>query len=95
MKIIRAFLLLVCWLMLSTLLTHWWISSPEPTPHLPLSVWMQLDKLYQSRNGEELADLEFFVSFIIVAVVIGLGYFTYRCLRCRRGSKNRNVNKQT
>lgn len=78
-------LLITVWLVASTVIAHLWVTNPSAFPSLPSSLWAWADAHYQTGNAEEIADLEFIVTFAVSAasVVSGcaLGYSVWRKLR--------------
>lgn len=74
--------LLTTWLALATLvLAHTWLAYPNIGPQVPPSVAEWLVNLYQSKDGEDLANLEdlfsIVVSFVIVAIFTVSAYFAW------------------
>lgn len=84
----RAVLLFSAWLITSTFAAHLWVTNPDSFPSLPRSFWDWADSYYQSTNAEEVADLEFIVTFAISAASLLsaclLGYALWRKLRSMR-----------
>ena len=85
---LRIALLFAVWLAASISMAHFWVANPDSFPSLPLSCWDWADSYYQSRNAEEVADLEFIVTFSISAVALLLacllGYLLWSKRRLMR-----------
>lgn len=85
---LRIVLLFAAWLVASIFIAHLWVTNPDSFPSLPSSCWDWVDSYYQSSNAEEVADLEFIVTFSISAASLllacSLGYVLWRKLRSMR-----------
>lgn len=85
---LRIVLLFAAWLVASVFIAHFWVTNPDSFPSLPSSFWDWADSYYHSSNAEEVADLEFIVTFLISAASLllgcSLGYIILRTLQSMR-----------
>ena len=70
--------LLIAFITIPLAIAHYWVSNPENFPRVPAALWAFADSLYQSKNGEELADLEFLVIWLISLVLLSAAFFGSR-----------------
>ena len=72
------------WLVASLFIAHLGVTNPDSFPSLPPLFWDRVDSYYQSSNAEEVADIEFIVTFLISAAALllacSLGKFLWRKL---------------
>lgn len=69
-RALKVALILAAGIFASLTLAHLWVTHPDRFPTLPESLWKAFDAFYGSRNGEELADLEFLVVFVASSIVV-------------------------
>jgi hypothetical protein len=89
---LRFILVLIGWFAASTYMAHLWVTNPASFPSLPAWFWNWADSHYQSRNAEEIANLEFFVTLAIsagfVLLICLVGYSIWRTTRSRAQSES-------
>lgn len=71
----RALALILWVVVVSSLLTRFWILHPDLFPDFPKSVAEYLVELYGARNAEQIADLEILLGLLISIPIVCLASF--------------------